>query len=102
MVDTEPGKIHDTTRESYSTKAWGLKPRPGTAQIYVYPNARDGRLIAVDRAIHFLVLGALAALAFVLASHRTTIDSLVSRVRAKHQFRPVSRKTGAPGVARSN
>ncbi len=46
IVDTEPGKIHDTTRESYSTKGWGLKPRPGTAQVYVYPNARGGRLIA--------------------------------------------------------
>jgi pimeloyl-ACP methyl ester carboxylesterase len=46
IVDTEPGKIHDTTRESYSTKGWGLKPRPGVAQLYVYPNARGGRLIA--------------------------------------------------------
>ena len=33
VVDTEPGKIHDTIRESYSTKAWGLKPRPGAARI---------------------------------------------------------------------
>ncbi len=40
------------------------------------------RLIAVDRAIHFLVLGALAALAFVLASHRKTIDSLVTRLNS--------------------
>jgi pimeloyl-ACP methyl ester carboxylesterase len=46
IVDTEPGKIHDTTRESYSTKGWGLKPRPGVAQLYLYPNARGGRLIA--------------------------------------------------------
>lgn len=46
IVDSEPGKIHDTLRESYSTKAWGLKPRPGIAQVYVYPGARDGRLIA--------------------------------------------------------
>ena len=46
VIDTEPGKIHDTLREGYSTKAWGLKPRPGTAEIYVYPGARDGRLIA--------------------------------------------------------
>jgi pimeloyl-ACP methyl ester carboxylesterase len=46
IVDTAPGKIHDTLRESYSTKAWGLKPRPGTAQVYVYPHARGGRLIA--------------------------------------------------------
>ena len=46
VVDTEPGKIHDTMRESYSTKAWGLKPRPGTARIYVFPDARGGRVIA--------------------------------------------------------
>jgi len=46
VVDTEPGKIHDTLRESYSTRAWGLKPRPGTARIFVYPDARGGRLIA--------------------------------------------------------
>ncbi len=46
VVDTAPGKIHDTIRESYSTKAWGLKPRPGTARVYVYPNARGGLLIA--------------------------------------------------------
>lgn len=38
------------------------------------------RLIAVDRAIHFLVLGSLAALAFVLASHRAQIVRLVNRL----------------------
>jgi pimeloyl-ACP methyl ester carboxylesterase len=46
IVDNEPGKIHDTTRESYSTKAWGLKPRPGMAQIYIYPHAKGDRVIA--------------------------------------------------------
>jgi pimeloyl-ACP methyl ester carboxylesterase len=46
IIDTEPGKIHDTGRESYSTKAWGLKPRPGHAEVYVYPGAKDGRVIA--------------------------------------------------------
>jgi pimeloyl-ACP methyl ester carboxylesterase len=46
IVDTVAGKIHDTTRESYSTKGWGLKPRPGAAQVFVYPNARGGRVIA--------------------------------------------------------
>jgi pimeloyl-ACP methyl ester carboxylesterase len=46
VVDTEPGRIHDTLREGNSTPAWGLLPRPGTAQVYVYPNARGGRLIA--------------------------------------------------------
>jgi hypothetical protein len=46
VVDEEPGKIYDTTREGNSTPAWGLLPRPGTAEVYVYPNARGGWLIA--------------------------------------------------------
>lgn len=46
IVDTEAGQIYDTSREGYSTKAWGLKPGPGTAQVFVYPDARDGRVIA--------------------------------------------------------
>jgi len=46
VVDTVGGQIHDTTRESYSTKGWGLKPGPGTAQVWLYPGASDGRVIA--------------------------------------------------------
>jgi pimeloyl-ACP methyl ester carboxylesterase len=46
VVDTEPGKIHDTRWGERSTRSWGRLPRPGTAQIYVYPNARGGRVIA--------------------------------------------------------
>lgn len=46
VIDTEPGQIYDTTCDGYSTRAWGLKPRPGTAQMFIYPNARDGRVIA--------------------------------------------------------
>lgn len=46
IVDTSSGQIHDTLREAYSTPAWGLKPRPGTARMWVYPGARDGRVIA--------------------------------------------------------
>lgn len=46
VIDVEPGQIHDTGREAYSTKEWGLKPGPGTAQAWLYPNARDGRVIA--------------------------------------------------------
>ncbi len=44
VVDDEPGRIYDT--RGNSTPAWGLLPRPGTAQVYVFPDARDGRLIA--------------------------------------------------------
>jgi pimeloyl-ACP methyl ester carboxylesterase len=46
VVDTEPGQIYDTLRDGRSNPSWGLKPRPGTAQVYVYPNARGGWLIA--------------------------------------------------------
>ena len=46
VVDDQAGQIHDTTREAYSTKGWGLKPRPGKAEVWVYPGARDGRVIA--------------------------------------------------------
>jgi len=46
IVDTEPGQIYDTSREGKSTPGWGLLPRPGTAEVYVYPSARDGRVIA--------------------------------------------------------
>jgi pimeloyl-ACP methyl ester carboxylesterase len=46
IVDTQGGKIHDTGRESYSTKGWGLKPGPGRAEVFVYPGAQDGRVIA--------------------------------------------------------
>ena len=38
------------------------------------------RLIAIDRALHFLILASLATLAFVLASHRGEIVRIVNRV----------------------
>jgi hypothetical protein len=46
VVDTEPGRIHDTTRDGNSSPGWGLQARPGTAEVYMYPNGRDGRLVA--------------------------------------------------------
>jgi hypothetical protein len=46
VVDTEAGQVWDKIREGHSTRQWGLLPRPGTAQVYVYPGARNGRLIA--------------------------------------------------------
>lgn len=55
------------------------------------------RLIALDRALHFLILGSLAALAFVLASHRQEIVHLVNRVNVIFfgaQAAATSRKTG--------
>jgi pimeloyl-ACP methyl ester carboxylesterase len=46
VVDDQPGKVYDGRWEGNSTPSWGRLARPGTAQIYVYPNARDGRVIA--------------------------------------------------------
>ena len=46
IVDSEPGKIYDTIRDGNSSKGWGLRPRPGTAEVYLYPNAAGGQVIA--------------------------------------------------------
>ena len=40
------------------------------------------RLIAIDRAVHFVVLGALAVLIFVFASHRAELQHLVDKIDA--------------------
>jgi hypothetical protein len=46
VVDTQPGQVYDKLREGRSSPVWGLLPRPGTAVIYNYPDARQGRVIA--------------------------------------------------------
>jgi len=44
VVDAEKGQVWDNRADR--GPSWGREPRPGTAEIYVFPNARDGRLIA--------------------------------------------------------
>ena len=46
IVDEEPGYVYDRLRQKPGADAWGRLPRPGTAQVFVYPNCRDGRLVA--------------------------------------------------------
>jgi hypothetical protein len=46
VVDAEPGQVHDKYREGRSSPSWGLLPRPGVAEVYVYPGAAQGRVIA--------------------------------------------------------
>jgi pimeloyl-ACP methyl ester carboxylesterase len=46
VVDVEPGQVHDSRWGERSTPSWGLLPRPGTANVYVYADAADGRVIA--------------------------------------------------------
>lgn len=44
VVDTESGQV--TGQTPGRGPSWGREARPGTAEIYVYPNGRDGRVIA--------------------------------------------------------
>jgi hypothetical protein len=45
VVDEKPGRVRDA-REGMESLSWGREARPGTARVYVYPNARDERVIA--------------------------------------------------------
>lgn len=45
VVDEEPGQIYDTLSEGHSTAAWGLFPRPGTAEVSVFPGARGKSVV---------------------------------------------------------
>lgn len=46
VVDDSGGQVHDGRFEGRYTKSWGRQPRGGTAKVWVYPDARDGRVIA--------------------------------------------------------
>ena len=44
IVDDKPGYVWDYARQGYPV--WGLKARPGKAEVFVYPNCKDGRVVA--------------------------------------------------------
>lgn len=46
VVDDTPGQVHDGRFEGRYKTSWGREPRGGTANVWVYPDARDGRVIA--------------------------------------------------------
>jgi hypothetical protein len=46
VADTKPGYVYDSTRQDPGSDGWGRLPRPGTAEIYEYPNCSDGRIVA--------------------------------------------------------
>ena len=46
VVDEVGGQVHDGRFEGRYTNSWGREPRGGTAKVWVYPGARDGRVIA--------------------------------------------------------
>jgi hypothetical protein len=46
VVDTKAGYIYDRSRQNPPNPSWGLLPRPGKAQMFVYPSCKDGRVVA--------------------------------------------------------
>jgi len=46
IVDTIGGYVSDSRPQQNPNKVWGLKPGPGAAQMFVYPNCKDGRVVA--------------------------------------------------------
>jgi hypothetical protein len=46
VVDDKAGLVHDGGRQNPGSKSWGLLPRPGKAEVFVYPGCRDGRVVA--------------------------------------------------------
>jgi hypothetical protein len=46
IVDTKPGYVYDGTRQNPPNPTWGLLPAPGKSEVYVYPDCKDGRVVA--------------------------------------------------------
>jgi hypothetical protein len=46
VVDTKSGYINDSRVQPNPNKIWGLKARPGTAHVYLYPKCASGYVVA--------------------------------------------------------
>jgi hypothetical protein len=46
IVDTKSGYVYDSTRQNPPNPSWGLLPAPGRAETYIYPDCRDGMVVA--------------------------------------------------------
>jgi hypothetical protein len=46
IVDAKAGYVYDGTRQTPPNPSWGLLPAPGKAQVYMYPNCENGRVVA--------------------------------------------------------
>lgn len=46
VVDVMPGYVYDTREQPERNPIWGLDPRPGTAEVYVYPDCTGGEVVA--------------------------------------------------------
>jgi len=46
IVDTKAGYVYDSTRQNPPNPSWGLLPGPGKAEVYMYPDCKDGLVVA--------------------------------------------------------
>jgi pimeloyl-ACP methyl ester carboxylesterase len=46
IVDTKSGYVYDSTRQNPPNSSWGLLPAPGKAEVYTYPDCKDGLFVA--------------------------------------------------------
>lgn len=46
IVDAKAGYVYDSSRLNLLRPGWGLLPASGKAQAYVYPDCKDGRIVA--------------------------------------------------------
>ncbi len=46
VEDVKAGYVYDSTRLNLLRPGWGLLPAPGKAQVFVYPDCKDGRVVA--------------------------------------------------------
>ncbi|WP_155802558.1 alpha/beta fold hydrolase [Ponticaulis koreensis] len=46
VIDTEPGYVYDGSAQRVPNPVWGLLPRGGTSEVFVYPNCDGGRIVA--------------------------------------------------------
>lgn len=46
VIDPKQGYVWDATRQDPGTDGWGHYPRSGRAKVYVFPNCKDGRVVA--------------------------------------------------------
>jgi poly(3-hydroxybutyrate) depolymerase len=46
VVDSKAGYVNDSRVQANPNKIWGLKARPGTAHVYLYPHCANGNVVA--------------------------------------------------------
>src|SRR5262245_29987085 len=46
IEDAKAGYVFDSTRLNLLRPGWGLLPAPGKAQVFTYPDCKDGRVVA--------------------------------------------------------